>query len=247
MERGGFRGRGLPELLLGLVALAVAAVITGALVADAIRDVKKRRDTITVTASAREPIRADLARWRIGVRAQNADPAVAARQLRRRVAVVRAFFRAGGIREEEVSQPPVAVGEVTRRVAPRRFVQEFRLTQRFEITARDIDKLERVAGRVGELLEQGLPLTVGSITYVSTQLTQARINALRAATENARERAETLVEGLGGELGAVRSAQLGVYQIVPRNSTQISDYGINDTSTRDKDVISVVTVTFAVS
>jgi hypothetical protein len=247
MERRTFRERELPELFLGLVALAVAAVIPGVVIASAIRDVKKRRDTITVTASAREPIRADLARWRIAVRAQRGDPAGAARLLRREVVAVRAFFRAGGLGTDEVNEPPVAVGEVTRRIGPRRFVQEFRLTQRFEVTTRDIAKLEGVAGRVGELLEQGLPLTVGSITYVSTQLTEARIKALRSATENARERAEALVEGLGGDLGAVRSAQLGVYQIVPRNSTQISDYGINDTTTRDKDVISVVTVTFAVS
>ena len=35
--------------------------------------------------------------------------------------------------------------------------------------------------------------------------------------------------------------------IVPRNSTEISDYGVNDTTTREKDVVAVVTVTFAVS
>ena len=78
--------RRLPELLIGLVAMAVPAVVTGFVVADAIRDVKKRRDAITVTGSAREPIRADRATWRISVRAQPADAAAAARQLRREVA-----------------------------------------------------------------------------------------------------------------------------------------------------------------
>ena len=124
---------------------------------------------------------------------------------------------------------------------------EYRLTQRFEVRTRNIDRLERLAGRVTDLLAEGLPVSVGSITYVSTQLTEARIKALEAATANARSRAETIVSGLGGDLGPVRSANLGVYQIVPRNSTQVSDYGINDVTTREKDVISVVTVTFAVS
>ena len=126
-------------------------------------------------------------------------------------------------------------------------MQEYRITQRFEVTTRDIDRLERLAGNVSELLAEGLRVSIGSISYVSTTLTEARIEALQAATANARNRAETIVEGLGGDLGAVRSAQLGVYQIVPRNSTEIADYGINDTTTREKDVISVVTVTFAVS
>lgn len=242
-----WRDRPLPELLIGLVALALAAVITGIVVSNAIRDVKKRRDTITVTGSAREPIRANLATWRISVRAQETDPAVAARQLQREVEAVRTFLRGGGIEDSAVRQPPLVTADVSRRIAPRRFVAEYRLTQRFEVTTSDIVRLERVAGSVSELVAQGLPVAVGGITYVSTQLTEARFKALQAATANARDRAETLVEGLGGDLGPVRSANLGVYQIVPRNSTEISDYGVNDTSAREKDVISVVTVTFAVS
>jgi hypothetical protein len=239
--------RRLPELLIGLVALAIAAVVTGVVVADAIRDVKKRRDTITVTGSAREPIRADLGTWRLSVRAQAADTGAAARRLERQVAQVREFLRDGGVPDADVREPPLQAVEVARRVAPRRFVTEYRLTQRFEVTSRDVDRLERVAGDVNQLLAAGLLVTVGSISYVSTQLTEARLKALTAATANARNRAETLVEGLGGDLGPVRSASTGVFQIVPRNSTVVSDYGINDTTSRDKDVVSVVTVTFAVS
>ena len=237
----------LPELLLGLLALAVAAVVAAALVADGVRDVKKRRDTITVTGSAREPIEADLATWRIAVTAQDASSATAARALRRDLDAVRAFVRDGGIAEADVREPPLTVAQVSRRVAPRRFVTEYRLTQRLVISTREIDTLERLTGRVTDLLLRGLGVSVGSVTYVSTQLAEARIAALEAATANARDRAQTLVEGLGGDLGPVRRADLGVYQIVPRNSTQVSDYGINDVSSRRKDVISVVTVTFAVS
>jgi hypothetical protein len=98
---------------------------------------------------------------------------------------------------------------------------------------------------VSELLDQGVPISALAIEYVSTQLTEARIEALRRATQDARSRAETIVEGIGGELGGARSAQLGVYQVTRRDSTEVSDYGINDTTTREKDVTAVVTLTFA--
>jgi hypothetical protein len=39
---------------------------------------------------------------------------------------------------------------------------------------------------------------------------------------------------------------LAVYQITPRNSTEVSDYGIDDVSSRLKDVEAVVDVTFRV-
>ena len=44
----------------------------------------------------------------------------------------------------------------------------------------------------------------------------------------------------------MRSSSLGVYQITPRDSTEISDYGVNDTSSREKDVMATVSATFAV-
>jgi len=39
--------------------------------------------------------------------------------------------------------------------------------------------------------------------------------------------------------------QVGVFQITSPNSTQVSDYGVYDTSTLNKDVTAVVNVTFA--
>ena len=45
----------------------------------------------------------------------------------------------------------------------------------------------------------------------------------------------------------MRSSNQGVYQVTPRDSTDVSDYGINDTTSREKDVNAVVSATFAVS
>jgi hypothetical protein len=39
---------------------------------------------------------------------------------------------------------------------------------------------------------------------------------------------------------------MGVFQITPRFSTEISDYGVNDVSSIDKDVTAVVRATFVI-
>ena len=238
--------RPIPELMIGLIALSIAVIVAGVVLAHAFRDVKKRRDTITVTGSAREPITANLASWRVTVTAQRRKAADASHVLRREVTVVRAFLRGGGISDEDVTVPPITINQTQRRIARKRYVTEYVLAQSFQITTGDVDKLEATAGRATDLLEQGLTLTVGRLSYNSTILTEARLKALQAATKNAGDRAKTIVEGVGGHLGGVRGASLGVYQIVPRNSNQISDYGINDTSTKEKDVVAVVSVTFGV-
>jgi uncharacterized protein len=238
--------RPVPELMIGLVALAIAVLVAGIATAHAIRDVKKRRDTITVTGSARYPISANQVSWRLIVKSQAPSAGTASRRLRAQVRTVTEFFREHGISEDDVTLPPISVQQVQRRVSRKQVVTEYAVTQTFQITTGDVDKLEAAAGSVSSLLEQGLSLTVGRLSYVSTELNDARLKALEAATANASERAKTIVEGVGGDLGGVRSAGLGVYQIVPRNSNEISDYGINDTSTKEKDVIAVVSVTFGV-
>jgi uncharacterized protein len=238
--------RPIPELMIGLVALAVAVLVAGVVGADAIRDVKKRRDTITVTGSARYPISANQVSWNLIARSQERNVGTASRRLRQQVDAVRQFLREHGISDDDVTLPPISVQQVQRRISRKQVVTEYVVTQTFRITTRDVDKLEAAAAAVSSLLEQGVSLTVGRLSYVSTELSEARLKALEAATANASERAKTIVEGVGGDLGGVRSAGLGVYQIVPRGSTEISDYGINDTSTKEKDVTAVVSVTFGV-
>src|SRR3954451_9163400 len=249
--------RELPQLLIGLVAVAigvaVAAVVAAVIVMGGVRDVKRSRDTIVVTGSAKRPIDADLATWRLSVSALEQTPDEAAITLRRKTDAVTSFLRAEGLDGDEVSEPPLAVAETQVQVPTGlkkpafRWVPAWRVVQAFQVQTSRIDTLQTAAGHANKLLLQGVDASVQRIQYLSTRLTQAKFEALRLATADARRRAETIASGLGGSLGPVRDVQLGVFQITPRNSTEVSDYGINDTSTRAKDVTSVVTVTFAVN
>lgn len=240
----------LPQLLLGLVALAVAIILAGLFTSGAIIKAKRSSDAITVTGSARVPIDADLAQWTVSLTAQAAAPGLAARALAADSAKARAFLATSGIPATAVTAPPFSTEAVEEHRADGTstgVIVGYRLTQRFTVSSKDIASVETLAGNLSKLLEQGVPAAADPVQYISTQLATARLSALEAATRNAKERAETIVRNLGGKLGKVRSAELGVYQVVPRDSTDVSDYGINDTTSRKKDVVSVVSLTFAVS
>jgi hypothetical protein len=247
------RRRELPQLLLGLVALAAAVAVSAVLVMDAMRDVKRSRDTIVVTGSAKRPIEADLALWRLTVSALEQTPDEAALSLRAKTDAVSAFLGREGIDPDEVSEPPLAIAQTQVQVPTGlkkpafRWVPAWRVAQSFVVETPRIDALEQASSHVNRLLLKGVDVSVQRIQYLSTRLTEAKFDALRLATADAKRRTETMASGLGGSLGAVRDVELGVFQITPRNSTEVSDYGINDTSTRAKDVTSVVTVTFAVN
>jgi len=243
---GRSRNLPIPELFLGLLAIAVAVVLTAKIFADTIHDARHIRDTISVTGSARKPISSDLVRWSVSVSTEGPTAAPAARRLRGRVAEVRAFLEQEGIPAAAITPSVVTSGKQVERLPHHRRKISYRVSQELEVSTRKIDVVEGAATGVGRLLERGIAVSAGSLQYVSTELTEAKLDALGAATEDARRRAEILVKGLGGKLGPMRSTSLGVYQITPRDSTDVSDYGINDTSSREKDVNAVVTATFAV-
>jgi uncharacterized protein len=236
----------VPELFLGLLSLAVAAVWIGHIFASTIHEAKHTADTISITASARKPIGSNLVQWSLNVDGKAATPVYAAHRARRAGTALVAFLRGAGIRADAISPRVVQSDEIVTRVNKRLTRTTYVVSQSFEVSTQDIDTVQNAAARVGTLLEQGLAVSAQPLAFVSTDLEEAKLQALSAATAEARRRADILVKGLGGKLGRMRASSLGVYQITPRNSTEVSDYGISDTSSRLKDVTAVVSATFAV-
>jgi hypothetical protein len=236
----------LPELFLGLAAIAIAVVVTAHIFAGTIHDVRHSRDTLSVTGSARVPIDANLVRWSLTVAPHASSAARAARRLRRESGYVRNFLRQAGVPPDAISLSVVRTDVIVTRLPHRRTRTTYTVSQSLELSMRRINVVENVATRVGELIERGIEVSAGPLQYLSTQLIKAKLSALAAATGEARHRAEILVRGLGGKLGRMRSSSQGVFQVTPRDSTDVSDYGINDTSSREKDVYAVVSATFDV-
>ena len=68
---------------------------------------------------------------------------------------------------------------------------------------------------------------------------------LTTAARDARTRATAiLAETKGGNVARLRSADMGVINVNSANSTETSWEGNNDTSSLEKDIITIVHVTF---
>jgi hypothetical protein len=248
--------RGLSQhagLIAVALALAFALPLSAAIAIGGVKDIKQARETLVVTGSARYPISANLATWRLTASAQMRTPAAAIDALRSKVTQIDSFLARGGLPAAAISKPPIQVAQVSvnvptglKKPAFRR-VPAWRVSQGYSVETQQIDRLVQTASKVGNLLAAGVDVSVSQIQYLSTQLTKAKFAALRLAVADARRRAGTIAAGLGAHLGPVQKTSLGVYQITPRNSTAVSDYGIDDTTSRLKDVESVVSVTFRIS
>jgi hypothetical protein len=59
-------------------------------------------------------------------------------------------------------------------------------------------------------------------------------------------RAEKIASSTGRKLGPMTNARMGVLQITPKLSNQVSNYGINDLSSIDKTITAVVNASFVI-
>lgn len=99
----------------------------------------------------------------------------------------------------------------------------YRLSQDVRVESNDVDKVEKISREISELLERGINIDNNSLNYYYTKLADLKIEMLAEATENAKNRAETIAKSAGSHLGKLQTANMGVFQITAPNSTD-EDY-----------------------
>lgn len=245
-ERSTNGSGGLPALGIFLAAGLVGAAYLGA---QALRDIKSQNQTIEVKGYAERAILSDYATWNGRFTTRSKDLADAYRVLERQRADVLTFLKVQGCRDEELEVSPVITEVLYRRTDQGMFTNDvdgYALSQEVTLSADDIDRVARVAKESAALVKQGIELGSSRPQYFYTKLGDLKIEMLGEATADARRRAEVLATKGGGEIGALRYARQGVFQITPALSTDVSDYGQNDTSAREKSIKSVVTIAYEI-
>jgi uncharacterized protein len=232
---------------VGLVAVAGAMVVSAFLLAGAAREVGQKNNAIEVTGSARRAIVADLGIWKGTVTVQSPTVQGAYGEVSGYGDRVRAWLKARGLADSVITVRPV---ETQRMMAVNSDGQQtgqvvgYRLSQGVEVRLHDPKAIELLAREAGALAGQGIPIEASSPEYLYTKLAELRIAMMGEATVDARARADVIAKAAGSKVGNVRSANTGVVQITPRFSTEVSDYGMNDVTSIEKDITTVVKVTF---
>jgi uncharacterized protein len=238
-----------PQLFWGMIALAAGLVAASALTAGAVKNIRRGDDVIEVTGSAKRPIRSDVAVWRLSVTTPGATLQEASAALAAPTQRVLTFLRENAVADSVLTMGALNPEPVYRLLENGNSTGEvvgYRVTQHFEVRSTDVNGVKALSQRADVLIREGVPVTSAAPEYLYTKLAEVRTQMLADATEDAHRRAEAIARSVGSEVGGVRSARMGVFQITPRNSTDVSDYGINDTSSLEKDITAVVRVSFAV-
>ena len=210
---------------------------------------KFMREQITVTGSAQKQIKSDYAVWTGSFSRREILMADAYKKLGEDLEKVQKYLTGQGIAQKDIIINQIETETIYKKNEKgndTNTIEGYRLKQSVELRSNDVDKIARISREATGLINEGIEFYSGSPDYSYTKLDELKVEMLAKATENAKLRADNMVKATGNKIGFMRSAKMGVFQITPINSTEISDWGVNDTSSLEKKVTAVVNASFSI-
>ena len=229
--------------------LSLGLIISAWLLSSSLVKVKTATNTITVTGSAKQQIKSDLAEWNGSFSTQSPQLMTAYTQLTESQKKVKAYLQAAGIAEKDIVFSSINTN-IKYVMLPNGMasnqIETYQLSQSVQIKSKEVDKITDLSRKATELINQGVEFQSNPPQYYYTKLADLKIEMLSRATKDAYKRAEQIADNAGSKVGALRSARMGVFQITPPYSNDISDYGTNDTWSLEKEITAVMNCEFAI-
>ncbi len=234
----------IPALILG--GCLLASTIVGAY---SFYRVKALSDTIAVTGSAQKAITSDTVVWKLSLShstgLDNVKDGYAG--MTHDLGVLNDFLRKNKVDPAGVTIQPITVATLTTSYDKGNTPTGYTLSQEVDVQSSDVQGITKLAQNVGSLINQDALISTTSLEYYYSKLSDLKVEMLAQATKDAQMRAAKIAESAGSGLGKLRSASMGVLQITPVNSTDVSDYGSYDTTSIQKMITAVVRASFSVN
>ncbi len=232
------------NILKSSVILGLSFIIGFIIISYSLIQIKSFDNLLVVTGSSKQLVVSDIAKWNAsfsrnaydynlnqGYTAMKADEDI-----------VKEFLRDNGISESEITITPVSMQKNYKYDSSYDSPDEYTLIQNVTIESGDIEKIKLISKNAQRVIEKGVIFSANAPQYYYSKLSDARINLLPSAMEDARKRAESIS---GKKAGSLKSVSMGVVQVLQPNSVDISDYGMYDTSTVEKEIMITVRASFS--
>lgn len=204
---------------------------------------------INVTGSAKREIVSDLGMIKGTVSVEGTTAEAAYKELKRQIPLLLDYLTSKGFPKDKIDLQTInsyplyqmgANGYTTN------IIRGYTYSQKFQFSSTNVQNIKAISLDLPSVVERGVNLRLDMPEYHYTKLADLKIEIQAAAAKDAKTRAEKIAQATGREIGPLRDAKMGVIQITPRLSNQVSDYGINDLSSIDKEITAVVNASFII-
>ena len=232
------------QILIFSVVIACAIIFATKLITGAIT-----KDVITVTGSYSQTVISDTGLCELDINTRQASKALAYEIINKQKPEVIKFLKQKGFADDEIeiktmnsynSYKMLPNGNTSNDIA------YYNVSMPIIVKSKNVQKIKEISQELPGLISKGIDINVYNPSYYYSQLSDVKVKMLEEATKDAKQRAAAMLKATHNRVGKIQSVKMGVFQITPVNSNDVSDMGINDTSTIEKKITAVSNVTFQI-
>ncbi len=208
--------------------------------------IKTANNIIDVTGSAKETVVADFASWSIVVESKSPinDQQAGFDRLESAKKTILEYLQKKGFVDIETPAPSIRPDYFyPQNSAP--VLSGYSVSRQITVRSADVDGIMALAENVAPLGGAGYTVSINGVDLTYQKLPDDRVKLLSQATKDAQVRAAAIAKETGRSVGALRSASGGVVQVLPVGSVEVSDYGMYDTQSKNKDIMVTVHASFS--
>lgn len=229
------------------IVIALTAIITSLILVEGYKYRFKSAEGVSVVGMAQVDFSSDLIVWEGNYNRKSMDLKTAYASIKQDELMLREYLKKKGIPDSAMIFGAVNLtkeyntnfgsnGEVLSNS-----FSGFALAQNFKVESKDITLVERLSREVTELIEKGIELNSFAPRYYYTRLADLKMDLLSKASADAKLRAEAIAKSVDSDLGKMKKAVMGVFQITGRNSTEEYSYG-GSYNTSEKNKTASITI-----
>ncbi|MFT7250725.1 MAG: hypothetical protein ACI9FW_000439 [Flavobacterium sp.] len=232
------------------IILGVTILITALILGNAFKNRNENLDSISVVGLGTKDFVSNEILWTASFSVKNYDIKEAYNKMKSNQKMVSDFFIEKGFKASHFSFGTVNFNKSFREIRKEnpenpyqnQYEQVFdgyeayqTITFKTNKNAELMKKIEDVSSKTSELINSGIELTSNPIQYTYSDLPSLKQSLIESATKDAKERAVKIIETGDGNLGKLKKASMGVFQITGQGSTEDYSYGgIYDTYSKNK-------------
>jgi hypothetical protein len=240
----------MSEKIKSTLIIGIAIVLTGFLLGKSFKNRNANLDAISVIGLGTKDFVSDEILWSGSFTVSNFDIKMAYNKMVSDQKIVSDFFVRKGFKTSEFSFGAVNFQKKfkeIKKINPENSNQNqyeqafdgYEATQTIHFSAKKnpslMAKIENVSSKTAELINSGIELSSNIIQYTYSNLPSLKQSLIENATKDASERAIKIVKTADGNLGKLKRANMGVFQITGQGSTEDDSYGgINDMFSKNK-------------
>lgn len=213
----------------------------------------QEENTITTKGLAERKVLSDVGAVECTVGASGQTQEEGYQKLNKSYIILRTALLKAGFQENELEENAPSYARVTKTVRTRdannreTITEEFshyRFSRSIRILSRQIDLVHRQSMELTGLVMDGVEIEISQPEFYVSDLEKYKLELIAQATESAMKRAQTTAEKCNSRVGRLITARNGIIQVTRPASSDMSDSGFYDTTSREKIMKIVVSATF---